>query len=340
MRTIFSIIILSFLASKSFGQDYALSNPFDAPILLNPANTGVQYPIRAVLNYRQQWKSITNPFTTILASFDSKAFSQNNTGSSLGIGLSLADDNAGYGNLNTLNINLHLSGKVMLNDNQNLSLGICGGVMQRSVDVNKLTFTDQYDGYGYNSSIAIGESFATEKRIVPDIGTGIQWSYGRGATTLSSNDAIGAQLGFAAFHVNMPNTGFQEDVDKRYIRMVMHGSFSYGIKNTPFQLNPSILVEMQGPARMYFTGLLIKYRIQESSKYTGNLQNRTFNIGAFYRYGDAITSSVQLEWDMFVVGFSYDFNISMLKEISHSRGANEIFIKYIPMKKQLANRLL
>lgn len=334
--TLFGVLItLSML-----GQDYYLAQPLESPVLLNPANAGLSYPARISLNYRQQWRSISKPYTTVIASGDMKVLSQGNTGSSLGIGVVLANDQAGTSKLSTLNANLAVMGKIMLNDMQSLSAGIIGGLMQRKLDVDKLTWTDQYDGSSYNSSIPSGESFESEKRMAPDVGAGIQWSYGKGASTLSSNDAIGAQVGFAAYHVNMPNTGFQEDADKRYIRMVFHGSLSYGFKNTPIQLAPSVLFQMQGPSKMFYGGTYFKYRLQESSKYTGYLSSRSLNIGAFYRLGDAFVAIIQFEWDRYAVGLSYDLNLSKLTEVSHGRGGTEISLKFLPFKATQSNRLI
>lgn len=342
MKKIKAFVILLYLnANILVAQDFFISQPQEAPIFLNPANAGLFYPIRANINYRQQWRSIiSNPFSTIMASFDTKIATKSSTGSSLGLGLYFSNDQSGSGKLNTLNANIVIMGKVMLNDNNFLSTGITGGVMQRKIDYNSLTFYDQFDGYSYNSTILSGESFNTNQRLAPDIGVGIQWSYKTGNSTLSSNDMFGSQIGFAAYHVNMPNTGFHEDIDKRYVRYLFHASVSVGIKNTPFQFNPIIITQKQGPSKMFYGGSYIKYRLQENSKYTGNLLSRSLNIGSFYRLGDSFVAIIQLEWDKFAFGISYDLTLSNLTKFNSGRGASEISIRYIPVKPNVANRLL
>ncbi|MCX7863413.1 MAG: PorP/SprF family type IX secretion system membrane protein [Bacteroidales bacterium] len=335
---LFSIFVF---VNQLIAQDLFLSQPQESPVMLNPANAGLFYPYRTSINYRQQWRSIlTTPFTTVLASFDTRIATQENTGSSLGIGIYVSNDMAGSGKLNTLNANIAIMGKILLGEKHFLSTGITGGVMQRKVDYNSLTFYDQFDGYSYNSSILSGEQFSTEQRLAPDIGVGIQWSYNTGSATLSSNDAFGAQAGFSAYHVNMPNTGFHEDIDKRYIRYLFHSSVSIGIKNTPFQINPIIIAQMQGPSKMFYGGSYIKYRLQESSRYTGNLLSRSLNIGSFYRLGDSFVAVVQLEWDKFAFGISYDLTLSNLTTYNNGRGATEFSFRFIPVKPNVANRLL
>ncbi len=340
MKKINILVIASFVSLYSAAQDYSLSQMNESPILLNPANTGLTYPIRINMNYRQQWRSISKPYNTIVASADAKVLSQGKSGSSLGVGLLLVNDQAGTSKLNTLNANLAIMGKVMLNEKQSLSTGIIGGLMQRKLDVNSLSWTDQYNGTSYDPNIPHGETFSSDKRMAPDVGVGLQWSYGRGAATLSSNDAIGAQVGFAAYHVNMPNTGFQEDADKRYVRYLAHASFSYGFKNTPFQVNPVIIAQMQGPSRMYYGGSYFKYRLQESSKYTGFLFSRSLNLGLFYRMGDSFVSILQLEFDQFAFGISYDVNLSQLTKVTYGRGGMEFSLRYIPVKPSSGNTLL
>ncbi len=341
MKKIANILIAVVLFSQfANSQDYSLSQMNESPILLNPANTGLTYPIRLNLNYRQQWRSISKPFNTIIASGDAKILSQGRSGSSLGLGLLVVNDEAGTSKLNTLNANLALMGKVMLNEQQSLSAGIIGGLMQRKLNLDALTWTDQFNGTNYDPGISHGETFSSEKRMAPDVGVGMQWSYGRGAATLSSNDAVGAQLGFAAYHVNMPNTGFHEDDDRRYVRFLVHGSFSYGIKNTPLQLNPVIIIQKQGPARMFYGGTYIKYRLQESSKYTGNLLTRSLNAGVFYRLGDSFVTILQLEFDQFAFGMSYDINLSQLTTVTYGRGGMEFSLRYIPVKPSKGNTLL
>ncbi len=337
------LVLIACIMSSMFlvGQDYSLSQPFESQVFLNPANAGLNFPLRTQLNYRQQWRSIiNNPFTTFLASVDAKVLSQGKTGSSLGMGLVIANDQAGTGKLNTLNANLAITGKVMLSEIQSLSAGITGGLMQRKVNYSALTWGSQFDGLNYVETIPSGESFSSERSLSPDIGAGIQWSYGKGASTLSSNDAFGAQFGIVAHHINTPKVGFQGEIDGRYIRFLMHGSFSYGFKNTPFQVNPNFVVQMQGPSRMYFLGMYWKYRLQESSKYTGYLSSRSLNLATFYRVGDAFVTGLQIEWDMFAMGISYDLNLSSLTKASKGRGATEISLRYIPIKSQKSHSLI
>jgi type IX secretion system PorP/SprF family membrane protein len=334
---ILSFIFLPFIMN---GQDITFSQPNESPIILNPANAGAQYDLRVNANYRQQWRSVTSPYKTIVASVDGKALSQGKTGSSLGAGLTILSDGAGEGQLVTNQVNLCASGKVFLGKSQSLSVGIYGGVVQRHISTSKLTWGNQYNGLVYDSSLPTGENFSSQSFINGDFGTGIQWSYGKGSTTLSSNDMFGAQAGISVYHVNSPRTGFYEVTDKRSMRYLFHFSGSYGMKNTNMQISPLFLYEKQGTAQMIYFGTFLRYKLQESSKYTGYLNSRAVSLGGFLRGSNDVVIAAQCEIGQIGFGISYDINISSLSKVSSGRGGFEISIKYLPIRSSNPSRLI
>jgi len=329
------------IPASIFGQDILFSQPNESPLLLNPANAGIPYNLRVTANYRSQWRSVTKPFSTIAAGVDGIVISQGAKGSSLGAGLTLTNDQAGDGHLITNQAILCVSGKVTVARYQILSVGISGGIVQRRIGVNNLTWDEQYNGIAYDPNAPITEPFSGDNFLNGDFGSGIQWSYGKGQSTLSSNDQFGAQAGISVFHVNSPRSGFYQLVDKRAIRYLFHFSFSYGIKNTNMQISPLFLYERQGPAQIIYGGTFIKYKLQESSKYTENLLSKSISIGGFFRSRDAAVIAAQCELGQITFGISYDINISSLAKVSSGRGGFEISLKYLPLVgSQGGNRLL
>jgi len=321
------------------GQDFFFSQPNEAPLLLNPANAGAQYDMRATANYRLQWRSVTAPFRTIAGGFDYR-FLANGKGSSLGTGLSITNDMAGDGRLSTTQITLCLAGKVILSKNQSLSAGLSGGFVQRKINVNDLTWGNQYNGLVYDPNRPSRENFSNESFFNGDFGTGIQWSYGKGQRTLSSNDQFGSQTGISVSHVNSPRTGFYRVADKRLLRYLFHFAGSYGIENTNMQLSPLFIYQMQGPSKMFYVGTFIKYKLQESSKYTDYLLSRTISLDGFLRGSDAVVIAAQTELGQFAFGISYDINISSLANVSYGRGGFEISLRYLPVRSSSSSRLL
>lgn len=342
MKTLMIItMVLLIFPFFTNGQDILFSQPNEAPIILNPANAGSQYDLRVAANFREQWRSITSPYRTIATSIDGKVLRPSQSGSSLGFGLVVFNDVAGEGNLTTNQVNLCISGKVHLSSSQNLSAGIFGGFVQRRISTNNLSWGNQYNGLNYDETIASDESFSNPNYTNGDFGAGIQWSYGKGASTLSSNDKFGAQAGFAVFHINTPRIGFYEIADELFLRYVFHLSGAYEIKNTNMQVAPLFLFEKQGPAKLIYFGSYVKYSLQKASKYTGNLNSRTIGIGGFLRGGDAAVVAAKCELGQFAFGLSYDINISSLSNVSYGRGGFELSLSYMAAsKKSKGNRLL
>lgn len=339
MKTIIIFMGLQIVVmSTIIAQDAVLSQAMESPIVLNPANTGAQYDIRTNLNYRQQWRSVTDPFTTVLASADAKILAKGKS-SSFGVGLFLSNDKAGSAHLNTFLGGFNIAAKVPISNNQNISAGIGTALMQRHIDYSALTWDKQYDGLLYNPSLSSGEQMSNERTSNVDLSTGIQWSYGKGATTLSSNDNLGIQVGVSVFHLNKPNMSFDYN-DKSYMRFLIHSTLSYGIKNSNMQISPSFIAAFQGPSKMFYGGAIVKYKLQESSKYTDYVMARMLNVGTFYRFGDAIVLMTQLEWGQYAFGISYDINISSLTKVSTGRGGFEISARYLPIRSNASSRLL
>jgi len=92
------IIILVFGTQNSWAQDTRFSQFNSTPLLINPglAGMGNGYS-RANLNYRSQWSSIQNSFTTAAVSLDFPIFSEkmNWKKGYLGTGLAFYTDKAG-----------------------------------------------------------------------------------------------------------------------------------------------------------------------------------------------------------------------------------------------------
>lgn len=332
------VIVMVFLFMEVKAQDVMLSQPLESPIYLNPANTGAQYDVRSNLNYRQQWRSVTDPFTTVMASADAKIASRGKS-SSFGAGVFIMNDRAGGAHLNTFLGGVNIAAKVPISNSQNISAGIGTAFMQRHIDYSALSWDKQYDGLVYNPNLSNGEQLSNERTNNIDLSTGVQWSYGKGATTLSSNDNFGVQVGVSVFHLNKPNMSFDYN-DKSYMRFVLHSTLSYGIKNSNMQISPSFIAAFQGPSKMFYGGALVKYKLQESSKYTDYVLARMLNIGTFYRFGDAIVLMTQLEWGQFAFGISYDINTSSLTRVSSGRGGFEISARYMPLRSGASSRLL
>ena len=90
-----SSLIFFFLLSvySLIGQDIHFSQYFKSPLNLNPAMTGVMPgDCRGIVNYRNQWSSVTTPFVTASGSYEVKKYVGDNF---LSYGLLIFHDRSG-----------------------------------------------------------------------------------------------------------------------------------------------------------------------------------------------------------------------------------------------------
>src|ERR1700679_3781535 len=87
-------------STVAIGQSIHFSQYYNAPMLLNPANTALMpdYDYRFGMNYRNQWAAVPVPYNTFSAFADFKVGGNKNNETHnnwLGLGLAFFNDKAG-----------------------------------------------------------------------------------------------------------------------------------------------------------------------------------------------------------------------------------------------------
>jgi type IX secretion system PorP/SprF family membrane protein len=331
MKLFLSVGVVALLPLLSFGQDIHFSQLTETPLLLNPAQAGFGHDLLAIINYKDQWKSVTNnPFRTFNVSGDI-AFMKKKSGNHLGLGLNVFSDKAGDGAMGTTTGQLHFAGALAMNDNNLISAGIYGGFSQRTLSYDKLYWDNQYINGALDPTAASLEPTTFANRSYADIGFGVAWLYGKGHNTLSSNDQMDFTAGFALQHINQPIYTFYGNTDMRLpMKMIAHGNAHIGIKNYSLVLEPAYIVEIQAGHHEINAGMLVKYWMQEASKYTGRKKPAAIVLGGYYRFGDAMNIVAAYEVSSFRIGLSYDVNLSNLTVASQAKGGFEVSLRFMP----------
>jgi type IX secretion system PorP/SprF family membrane protein len=333
MKTInylFQTVLICYMGiSKLEAQDIHFSQFAMAPLLQNPALSGANYDLQAIINYKDQWGSVTSPYKTVSASFDMKLNKNKAKKGFLAGGVNIFSDKAGDANMKNTQENLNLAYHLFLNDKSTLGVGLMGGLAQRSINYSDLKWMSQYDGTSYNASLPTGEPVGDTKSTFADLGAGLVWTYKKGEAYLSGNDQVNANAGLAVFHPNQPQYSFNNSNEKLNTKIVAHANVLYGIKNSRLSLVPGFVFYSQGSAKELLIGSLFRYTLKESSRYTGYVKGSAFSIGLHYRNNDALIVSSLLEMGPYTLGISYDVNISGLKTASTGRGGLEISLRFI-----------
>ncbi|HNF71853.1 MAG TPA: PorP/SprF family type IX secretion system membrane protein, partial [Chitinophagaceae bacterium] len=133
-------------------QDMHFSQFNGAPMILNPALTGYfngQYRITGI--YRNQWSSVTTPYVTFGASVDAQLFKDVAIADYLGGGLAIYNDRSGDGNLANLTALASLAYHKFLglDEKVSISVGLQGGYTQKSIDLSRLYWQDEFYNGGF-----------------------------------------------------------------------------------------------------------------------------------------------------------------------------------------------
>jgi len=304
---------------------------YDAmPLTINPATAGVfDGNFRAIMNYRSQWGSISNPFRTYSFGIDGGVLKNKWRNGYIGLGLNAFKDAAGTTDFGTTKINLALSSVIFLNDKNSASIGLLGSWAQNSMDPTNLQWSSQFNGQTFDGSLSSNENFTYENTNYFDFSAGALWAYGKSSRTISSSDALKIQAGLAFYHISRPSQQINfGEIDKLYSKWAFHTESFIGLSNSKLALKPKLLVFIQGPTREISIGNMFRYTIQEKSKYTGLFNGMAIAFGGYYRLGDAFAPSVEFEVAHFALGVSYDVNTSKLTAATGGSGGYEIYIRF------------
>ena len=314
------LIALALLLSTSvFAQDFHLSQNSSAPLFLNPAMAGKfdgQY--RLHLHYRTQWNSIaTKPFNTALASFDMpiKKFA---------VGAQISNNRAGAGLFNVLGIHVNGSYTLGLDKNSfhNISLGLQGGAIQKSVDFNRLYFANQYtavNGGSFDQSLPTGETFGAPNFWLYDINAGFLYFYGQ------EDARINPFVGYSLFHITEPAETFYSTDNNLPRRHVIHRGFKFNL-NERIQFVPKVMSMYQENDKELNLGAVAHYHLREA--------NTILIFGPTFRSKDAAIIELGAKIGKYEARVSYDINTSSLNDYSDGKGGFEISLTYIPRKQK------
>jgi len=313
-------------------QDIHFSQFNMAPSQQNPALAGAMHDLQAILQYREQWRSVMQPYTTIAASLDMRLNRKRAKTGFLAAGMSFYSDKAGSSRMGTSQGNLSLAYQVKINRYNLLGAGIQGSFAQWGFQTGSLQWGKQYQAGVFNSSLPSGEQFQNTKMSFFDVAGGLNWTYNNtsGAKMVTDNHDQRFTAGFAVFHPIKPRYSLTEGpADRLYSRLVIYANGLFSMNNTDLALAPGFFVYNQGPSRQIFAGTMLRYKLRQDSKYTGFEKGAAISPGVYMRSGDGVVASLLVEFSRYAIGLSYDFNTSAFKNATGTHGAFEISLRFV-----------
>ena len=323
MKKIAGVILLwcALYSLNAAGQSMHFSQYYNAPMLLNPANTALlpADDFRLGLNYRNQWAAVPVPYNTFSAYADCKVGgNRDNTNHNnwLGIGLAFFNDKAGDGNLSLVQVQGSLAYHLQLSEYTMISLGLAGSFVQRSVNYDNLTFDTQWDGFTFNSHLSNGEKVGIIKASYYTIAGGGNFAW-------FPNENVYVKLGGSVLNVNTPNESFYKSANTIGMRPI--GNLDVVFKMAPSVIaEPSVYYTTQTGASELVAGAQVRIRL--SGGY--NTTSTEFIVGLYDRLADAVIGVAGLKVGSVQVMASYDATTSALTPYNASYGAFELSLIY------------
>ena len=322
------LLVLSSLALNA--QDIHFTQFYMSPLNLNPALTGVMNcKTRLVANYRNQWAAVlaANAYNTYSVSYDQKI--PVGREDYFGIGGSLWGDVAGESRFGTTQGRVSLSySKKMAGYRKKASylvIGADAALTSRSISNADLRWPSQITTGGFDRTLPNNEpNFVDTDFLYADIASGLLWFS-------VIDDNTNWYVGAALHHLNRPNVSFLGDEVNLYSRYTLHAGLQFEIARKISML-PFGVYMAQGPHRSLNAGTNFRFAMGPS-----RTVNQSFEVGAWYRVGnkvegglhsDAVILSSRFNYEQFGIGFSYDINVSGLRQASPANGAFEFSLIY------------
>ena len=280
-------LILVLFSSALFAQDVHYSQWTKNPIFVSPSFTGA-FPekVRITAQKREQWASVTIPFSTNSLSLDA-SYDKNGSGGQI------IFDQAGSSRLSLTQLNLLYSRAI-----SKWRLGLSMGLAQRKIDYTDLVFLDPNEPI-----VSLTKSYI-------DVGLGIH-------RQIDINNYKALQVGYSIFHINSPNRSFlnQEDIlsFKHHFFSILQLDLSNNIN-----LNPSLFFSNQQKQQELILAMELSYEMNNNEKdiiLFSSISNRV---------GDAIIFALGTKLNQTFVGVNFDLNISDFSSATNNYGAWEI----------------
>lgn len=313
MRKLFITLLVGFACFASswqlVAQDPIFTQFYANPIYMNPAFAGTNVCPRLVMNYRNQWPSITGAYITYNASYDQ--YFEAIRG---GIGVLAMSDQAGEGVLTHNSIGMMYAYRLGLDqrDRYNINFALQGSYFAKSIDWGKLTFGDMIDsrdGFIYTTSNIPGN----EQVSYIDFSAGALYYAPR------------FYFGVGVSHLTEPSNSFYDsDASVHYRKITVQTGYeiplgkSKGVYQSSYpSLFPSLIYQQQQQFHQLNYGLYFN-----KTPMVVGLWYRHFLSSPVGAYADAIAILAGFEYDKIKIGYSYDITVSPLENVSG--GAHEI----------------
>ena len=305
------LLILFFGGKSAYSQDRLFSQFYNAPLLINPAYTGLMdQDFRVQTIYRDQWRQLV-PFKTIGVSADMTLPSYVNNRRQLGVGIVFLRDQIAEFQVNNSFV-VSGSYRYILDQakRHTISVGAQAGYVQKTLDYSDLYFENQIGGdHLVNTGLTSGEQLANNRLEYVVANAGL-------AYTMYVNRKCRFKTGVSLFNLNNPKeqylSGGTNDAVKLRQRLVFTAGVNYSLTDNVFIFPEILFVNQQGVTELNL-GSGVGYFLHKDRQCAVSLM-----AGGWYRTNGAAIAMLGLSYNNTSIMFSYDQIVSDMKEVRNS----------------------
>lgn len=332
---------LFFILNTLSAQDPDFTQFYASPSTLNPALTGAfEGKFRISFIYHDQWRTVLeSPVTTFAAATDFRfeiLKSRSKNKDAVGFGVVFYKDTPGISfSTNQILLSGAFHKGLSPKGDQYLSLGGQIGIAQRNTNYSTLNFNDQFfddQATGQTGYInATQENFPENNFAFVDYNVGLNYSY-------APERKAGVYAGVALSHILQPQVSFYYDENnpEDYPSNLLQRKYTAYVNlvlpvSERIKVSPRILGYKQGPHFTINAGSNIRFLVND-------VNGTALHLGTWARvagnekskfFADAIVALVGIEYQNFLIGFSYDANISDLADIRKGQSTFEVSFAYL-----------
>ncbi len=326
------VLALLFLGNLS-AQDFHYSQYHNAPLNMNPALTGIfRGDARVMANYRSQWTSVPVDYMTFTGAFDKKFLQRTGRPGYWSGGFAFNYDQAGLSRLRLINLGLSAAYTRGFSETFFGTIGGALSVGQRSFKLDDLTFDRQYDPSTgvFIPSRPTQENFDNTSYFFPDLALGVNFRLQSKQTDMlvdRLDKRSKLDFGVGVHHLLRPDQSFQDaDEAKLPIRLSPYVMGTLMLGNS-FDLIGNFNAQFQKPYKEYIGMLGLKVHFNRN---LGRQFAAQIDFGyRFNDFGDAFYPGLEVFYNGWELGFTYDVNVSDFQLATNRRGGPEITLRYI-----------
>ncbi len=318
MKFLFVTVNL-FILFAAKAQDPRFSQFFMSPLSLNPALTAnIDGDIRFSSIYRNQWRQLGSSYNTAAVSLDGRlmknVISESNR---FGAGLFLMYDEsfgAAY-KINHAAFSTAYHQAINYEGTSTIGVGIQAVYASRRINLNKLTFSNQFTTGGFDLDLPSGENFQNDLKPFVDVNAGILFNH--------RSDNLSFYLGGAGYNLSSPVQSLTGDQSSRIpARYIIHGGLALSLNEEGNTLLGSFSAMQQAGVNDFNLGAAYGINLSGSSA------NNYLYLGGFFRFLKSAYPYVALRIADFQFGLTYDVELFDIAKINRNTGSFELSLSY------------